>query len=228
VKTVPAYSLASAARLIGSKPSTLRAWFRGRDYTVSGEKRSTLPVLPTYSSAGEPISFIDLVEAHVLFLIRRQFRIPRKNLKAAAETLAKLKGGLMYLAHKDFYFDRTNLFLDVNGALVSLSERGQMVGKPIIEEGLKQLTYGTDGYAEEFFPAFGGSQQREFVISPHLNFGRICIARSGLSADIIALRFENGEKIADIAEDFAVSADEIAQALRWHDRLSPNGERIAA
>jgi uncharacterized protein (DUF433 family) len=228
VKLLPAYPLAAVARFVGSKPSTLRAWFRGRDYMVGDQKRRSKPILPTKSVSGEPLSFIDLVEAHVFLLIRKSYRIPRRNILTAREHLEKLKGGLMCLAHKDFYLDNRQLYVQLDGQLISLSERGQVVDKEIIAKGLSQLNYGSDGYASEFFPSIGGVEQRNFVISPSRNFGRLSIARLGVSADIIAARFVRGEKISDIAEDYAASLDEIEEAIRWRERLSPCDDRSAA
>jgi uncharacterized protein (DUF433 family) len=228
VKLIPAYSLASAARLLGSNSSTLRDWFHGHNYSEGGERKRTSPKLLTRSKPGQPISFLDLVEAHVFLLIRKQYRIPMKKVRTASETLGQLKGGLTFLAHQDFYFDSKNIFLQIDEQLVSLSERGQIVEKDIVEKGLKQLNYGSDGFASEFFPKIGDTEQREFVISPNRNFGRLCIARSGISADIIAVRFDRGEKISDIAQDYAATADEIEQAIRWHNRLHQRDDRAAA
>ena len=220
VKTMPAYTMASAARLVGSKPSTLRTWFRGRDYKVRGETKTSRPVLPTLSRAGDPISFIDLIEAHVFLLIRQRYNIPMKNIRAAAEYLSKIKGSLTYLAHQDFYLESSHLILKIENKLISLSERGQLVDKEILESGLKQLSYGSDGYASEFYPRAGEAEQKEFLVSPTINFGRLCIASSGIGADVIADRFFNGEKFSDIAVDYGVTVDKIEEAIRWHERLA--------
>jgi uncharacterized protein (DUF433 family) len=220
IKMLPAYTLAEAARLVGSKPSTLGTWFHGRQYTVKGAKKTWSPVLTTQSSKGAPISFIDLVEAHIFLLIRRRYHIPVKNVRAAAEYLHQIKPHLRSLAHQDFYVDSSHLILKLDDKMISLSERGQIVDKDILESGLKQLNYGSDGYASEFYPRTGVADQKTLVISPALNFGRLCIARSGISADIVAARFLNGEKIADIATDFGATLDEVEEAIRWHDRLA--------
>ena len=177
VKLIPAYSLAGAARLLGSNPSTLRDWFHGHNYSEGGKRQRTSPMLSTRSKPGQPISFIDLVEAHVFLLIRQRYRIPMRKVRAASETLSKLRGGLTFLAHEDFYFDSKDIFLQIDQQLISLSERGQIVEKDIVEKGLKQLNYGSDGFASEFFPRIGDVEQKEFVISPNRNFGRLCIAR---------------------------------------------------
>ena len=220
IKMLPAYTLVDAARLVGSKPSTLRTWFHGRQYTVNGTNKTWSPVLETQSAKGTPISFIDLVEAHVLLLIRRRYRIPVEHVRAAAEYLHQIKPNLRSLAHEDFFVDSSHLILKLDNKMISLSERGQIVDKDILESGLKQLNYGSDGYASEFYPRVGDATQRTFVISPTLNYGRLCIARTGVGADIVAARFVKGEKISEIAADFGATVDEIEESLRWHDRLA--------
>src|SRR5687768_4102135 len=202
VKILPAYTLAEAAHLIGSKPQTLSAWFRGRNYITKKGIKRVPPVLHTLSRSGEEISFIDLVEAHVFLLLTQGYRIPRRNIRAATETLGKLKKGLTTLAHRDFYVDSKHLLLQLDDSLISLSEHGQLVDKEIVASGLRQLNYGSDGYASEFFPRIGNKEQKEIVVSPLINFGRLCIHKSGVSAEIIATRFNTGDTIAEIAEDF--------------------------
>ena len=221
VKLIPAYRLAAAARLIDASPTTLRSWFHGREYKAGGHVKRTLPVLPVSSKPGAPISFIDLAEAHVFQSVRKAYKIPFKNIKRAADYLAEIKGrSLTILAHKDFYIDGANLLLEIEGRLVSLSERGQHVDRELIKFGLKQLNYGKDGFAEEFYPRYGETYQNAFFVNPTVNFGRLSIARLGVGADVIARRFTAGEKLDDIATDYAATRDEVEDALRWHERLS--------
>ena len=216
IKLLPAYSIAAAARFVDSSTSTLRAWFRGRSYKVGGKSRHTSPILPT-STQGNPISFIDLIEAHVLTLVRREYGIPMKNVKAAAETLQKLKGSLRFLAHEDFYADQKHLFLKIDDQLVSLSERGQHVDQQIISKGLQQLNYGEDGFASRFYPAFRGVEQKDVFLDPEINFGRPCLAELGVSANVMADRFFAGETIANLAIDYGATRQQVETALRWHD-----------
>jgi hypothetical protein len=94
IKTLPAYTLTSAARLIGSNPSTLRVWFRGRNpyQSTARFQREVKAVLPAQSGTGEPLSFMDVVLAHVVHAIRQQYRIPLKKVRLAIDS-AKNSGG---------------------------------------------------------------------------------------------------------------------------------------
>jgi uncharacterized protein (DUF433 family) len=225
VKTFPAYTLADAARYVGTTPQTLRRWFRGRPAVSTKEgafRRSEVKaLLPTEAGPREPLSFIDLIEAHVLFSIRRAYKFPMSKIKTAMEYLAEqMEGNLMFLAHKEFYHDDSNLFLGTDKTLLSLSERGQLADKTILANGLHQIVYGTDGYADEFFPKLDNAVQREFVINPAINYGRLCLVRLGIGADVLAQRYQAGELVEHLAKDYGAKLGEIVEAIRWHDKLA--------
>lgn len=219
-KLIPAYSLADAARYLGAKPSTLRSWFDGRTYKVRGERRRSNAVLTSARGKGDPLSFLDLVEAHVLLAIRKGYGIPLQRFRTAMEYLRELDQDLHFLAHRNFYHDRRDLFLKINDKLISLSERGQLADETLIAEGLKQLVYGDDGYASRFFPKRGDVRQESIVLDPSLSFGRPCVARLGVAADAVASRFLAGEKISALADDYGATTDEVEDAIRWRESLA--------
>jgi len=227
VKLLPAYSLAEAARYLGSHPSTLRAWFRGRPYRAKGENRYAKAVLSPAQSAGEPLSFLDVVEAHVLLAIRKGYRIPLRRFRVAMEHLREIGGDLHFLAHREFCHDDRDLFLKPEEMLISLSERGQVVDRQIVAGGLKQLVYGSDGYADQFYPRLGQQLQKVIVLDARVNSGKPCLARLGVGTQVIAGRFAAGERIVDLAQAYGATRDEIEEALRW-DEAMRRQERLAA
>ncbi len=138
----------------------------------------------------------------------------------AMDYLATLSADLTFLAHKDFFHDEGHLFLGIDQKLLSLTEQGQIADKTILASGLRQIKYGADGFADEFFPKIAGVSQQGFVVKPTINYGRISIARLGIGADVLAARYAADEKVADIAEDYGATAEEVVEAIRWHDRLA--------
>ena len=207
IKIAPAYPIADVGRYVGISDSTLRDWFRGR--------KPIFPIEAGYAS------FIDLVAAHVLHTIRKGCRIPMKRVRRACETLKKLSGSLRNLAHKDFSYDKKNLFLTLDEYLISLSEDGQRVDREIISQGLKQLRFGRDEFADTFYPVgLHGAPQREFAINPKINFGSLHLVRLGIGVTAILDRFQAGEAVSDIAADYDAQSAEIEDAIRWHDRLA--------
>ena len=218
LKLEPAYPLAVAARILGTNPTTLRAWFHGRSYVTKAGKRHAAPVMAATQNIGAPLSFIDLVEAHMLLAIRRGYGIPLKRLRDAMEYLRRDGGDLLFLAHREFRHDRQHLYLNRDDYLVSLSERGQHVEPKIIQEGLRQIVYGDDGYADRFFPLVNGQEQKAIMLSPSIGFGRPVLAKLGVSAEAVAARFHAGEHLRDLAADYGATPEEIEDAIRWTDR----------
>jgi uncharacterized protein (DUF433 family) len=218
LKLEPAYPLAVAARILGTNPSTLRAWFHGRTYLTKAGKHRAAPVMAATQKIGAPLSFIDLVEAHMLLAIRRGYGIPLKRLRDAMEYLRRDGGDLLFLAHRDFKHDKQHLYVDRDDYLVSLSERGQHVEPHIIQDGLKQIVYGEDGYADRFFPLVNGLEQRTIMLTPSIGFGRPVLAKLGVSAEAVATRFRAGEHLAELAADYGATPEEIEDAIRWSDR----------
>lgn len=220
VKIVPAYRLADAARYLGASPSTLRGWFRGRNYKSGGQQRRATPVLGQHGAQGDALSFLDLVEAHLLHAIRRGYGIPLNRFRQAMDFLREIHPDLHFLAHQDFRYDHHHLFLKVEDQLVSLSERGQIVSEKIIEDGLKRLDYGADGFASRFFLPTSHTERRTIALDPSLGFGRPVIARLGIKADVIGERFAAGEGVEAIASDYGAKTMEIEDALRWCKRVA--------
>lgn len=218
IKLQPAYPLAEAARILGANPSTLRAWLHGRGYTTKGGARRSVPVLQATHQPGAPLSFIDLVEAHMLMAIRKGYGIPLKNLRAAMDYLREQGGDLLFLAHQNFKHDCKHLYVKQDDRLVSLSERGQQVHPGVIADGLKQIAYGEDGYADRLFPRLNNQDQKTIMLAPTVGFGRPTLARLGVSVKAIATRFEAGEHLNDLAADYGATVAEIEDAIRWTTR----------
>ena len=223
IKLQPTYPLAVAARYVGANPSTLRAWLFGRTYVAAKSRRQAAPALTATHAPGVPISFLDLVEAHVLLTIRLGCHIPMRRFRTAVEYLRKEMGDDLHrLARRDFCHDKRDLFIRLeHGKLLSLSERGQYVDEMIMADGLRQLQYGDDDYVGRFFPRFEGQGlQNRVVLDPTVNFGRPCLSERGIDIDVIARRFRVGEKIAELAEDYGLTPADVKEALRWHERLA--------
>jgi uncharacterized protein (DUF433 family) len=176
----------------------------------------------TFTQSGEMMSFLDLVEAHVIILIRKGYGFRGKKFHAAMDSLRELGSDLRFLAYQDLKYDKSHLYLTVNDRLVSLSERGQHVDPAIIADGLEQLLYGEDGYADRFYPLSGGKRQNSIMLSPFIGFGQPTLARLGVNTSAIADRYYAHEEISDLAADYGASEAEINDAIRFTGLLSRN------
>jgi hypothetical protein len=71
LRKTPAYPFIEAAHYLNMPVSTLRAWCIGQDYKVKGSTRRFQPLIVLDGAKSEGLSFLNLVEAHVLAAIRR-------------------------------------------------------------------------------------------------------------------------------------------------------------
>jgi uncharacterized protein (DUF433 family) len=219
-RTLPAYSYADAARFIGASAATLRSWFKGRTYPTKGGRRRSPQLLQ--AAGPDALSFLNLVQAHVLQGIRLRYHIPMHRVRTALQYLADTMGNLDLLAAREFFHDGEHLLLKIDGSLISLSERGQTVSEGILEQYLRRIEYAGDGLAARLRPVAQRHGQlyepRHIVIDPRLAFGKPCIDRIGVKVDVVAERFIGGETIGDLSADYGAEPAEIEDAIRWATR----------
>jgi uncharacterized protein (DUF433 family) len=167
------------------------------------------------------LSFQNLVQAHVVQGIRKQYHIPMHHVRRALAYLNEL-GNLDLLASDKFFHDGEHLLLKIKDQLISLSERGQTVSEPILRQYLCRIAYGKDGLATRLYPflhtATGLYEPRHVMIDPNIAFGRPCLKRLGVKTEIIADRFLAGETIEDLTADYGAKTEEIQEAIRWSSR----------
>ena len=88
VRELPAYGVAEAAHYLLVPRATLRSWLAGMSYGKGSDRRRFRPVIQPAATSPVALSFINLIEAHVLAAIRRKHRVdmpgdrPRGQLRA--------------------------------------------------------------------------------------------------------------------------------------------------
>ncbi|MFI5176124.1 MAG: hypothetical protein ACHQKY_14785 [Terriglobia bacterium] len=96
---IPSYGTTEAAHYLGIPLATLRSWVGGRCYPTQKGRKHFKPVLSLPDKTLPLLSFINLVEAHVLDAIRHIHRVPLKNVRSAIEYLMeKFKYELRWLS----------------------------------------------------------------------------------------------------------------------------------
>ncbi len=221
----PLYTVAEAARVIEVPTSTLAAWTHGyvRDRAdrpaVIGEA-----VVTAFPAAGRApsIPFIGLAEAMVLAAVRRS-GVPMQRVRPALAVLERELGIGHALASKKLYTDGAELLYDfaadrVERDVVSslvVVRNGQHVFVDVVREQLQRIEFGTDGYAALLrVPGYRG----EVVCDPTRSFGRPIFVRGGTRVDDVISRFQTGESIEELTEEFGVSVADIEDALRVASR----------
>jgi len=223
LRLLPAYPLGDASRYLQMPTSTLRSWVRGRSYPTARGKRFFQPLLDASESEGHlTLSFINLVEAHVLDAIRRTHGIALPKVRKAIQFVKHVLGSDHPLAEKSFETDGVDLFVREYGQLINVSRDGQLAMKSILEAYLDRIERDASGFAVRFYPftrdraasAAVRKEPRSIVIDPRISYGRPTLAGTGIPTSVLAERYKAGDSIKALADDYEVPTDEIEEAIR--------------
>lgn len=214
----PAYSLAEAARYLRLSPATLRSWVVGRPYPTSKGTGHFRPLIRPAQSPPPLLSFLNLIEAHVLRSLRTEHGVPlhlvRKAMQYAETTLRIerlfLNEGLRAAAGR--------VFLERYGRLSDLSASGQMALEKVFDAHVSRVEWEPAHFPVRLYPFVRSEalvDDRPIVIDARVAFGRPVVARVGVSTHAIVERIDAGESVGDLATDYDISAAEIEQAVLY-------------
>jgi len=122
VRELPAYGVAEAAHYLLVPRATLRSWVAGMSYGSDGERRFFKWVIHPAATSPVALSFINLIEAHVLAAIRRRHRVDMPAVRRTIDFLKREFGSAHPLADHKFETDGVNLFISHYGDFISVSQ----------------------------------------------------------------------------------------------------------
>lgn len=220
----PAYSASEAAQILGLPAATLKAWSFGQAYrSLSGAKRRFQPVIAPADKKKRLLSFANLCELHVLSAIRRNHKIPLPKVRASLDYVKEKLGSDRPLLDRDFRTNGIDLFVQHASKLLNVSQQGQQALRGEFELALARIERDEQGVPVRLFPfsrtlSSEKQQPKTVVIDPRLAFGRPVLARIAVPTEIISDRFNAGDSIPELAQDYRVGEEEIAEAIRFEQR----------
>lgn len=224
LREVPAYTVTEAAGYLGMPAATLRSWVVGRMYPVAKGERFFKPVIAISGKDLKRLSFINLVEAHVLNAIRRTHHIALPKVRAALDYLRRQLDSPRPLIDREFATDNVSLFIDYYGRLMNITQPGQFAMRELLSEHLKLIRRDPQGIPKRLFlfPARAEHRDREppIMIDPKISFGRPVLVGTGISTTVLAQRFEAGDTMDDLAEDYGRPREQIEEAIRFERRAA--------
>ena len=123
IRTMPCYSFPEAAHYLRIPVTTLRSWVRGRKYPTSGGDQFFQPVIELPDESQNLLSFINLVEIHVLDAIRRDHRISLHKVRIAIDFIKEELKSDHPLAYHKLETDGLDLFVEEYGQLINVSQK---------------------------------------------------------------------------------------------------------
>jgi uncharacterized protein (DUF433 family) len=217
LRRTPAYPFIEAAHYLNMPPSTLRSWCIGQDYKVNGETRRFQPLIELDGEKNEGLSFLNLVEAHVLAAIRRKHDIPLPKVREAMVFMRARMNTGRPLLERSFQTDGVNLFVEELSTLVNVTQEGQLEMKELLLAHLHRIERDHAGLPIRLFPfTRTGSREREtpVQIDPTIAFGRPSLKGRAVPTAVLADRFKAGDPMTGLAADFGVIVEVIEDAIR--------------
>jgi uncharacterized protein (DUF433 family) len=221
-RLAPAYSLVEAAHHLRMPEETLRSWVAGRLYPVGGRSKRSRPLIHLDDPGKHFLSFINLVEAHVLAAIRRRYGVKLPKVRKALDYVRREFHVERPLIDECFQTDGLDLFVERYGKLINASHEGQQAMKEILGIYLKRIERDGKGLPIKLYPFTRDTQAqglpisdpRLVVINPAVSFGRPVIAGTGIPVSAIYERYKAGDSVADLARDFRLETGAIEEAIR--------------
>jgi uncharacterized protein (DUF433 family) len=218
IRCTPAYSFVEAAHYLNLPVSTLSSWFRGQSYKYNDEIRRFKAVIRLDGEPGEGLSFLNLVEAHVLAAIRREHRIPLQKVRRALEYVERELGLQRPLTNARFETDGVDLLVRELEKLVNISQEGQLEIEPMVRMFLRRIKRDPAGVPIKLYPftrkTVSDTEPEPVEIDPRVAFGRPVLAGRGVPTAVLADRFKAGDSLADLAKDYDTSTQVIEEAIR--------------
>lgn len=217
-RRTPAYPFSEAAHYLNLPTNTLRAWCLGQVNRVDGKVRHFRAVIVLDGKRGEGLSFLNLVEAHVLAAIRRVHGVSLPKVRKALEFVAGELNVERPLADANFRTDGADLFVEELGRLVNVSSEGQLEMRSMLDAHLRRIDRDPRGIPIKLYPftrpAVAGDSRPAVEVDPRVAFGRPVLIGKAVPTAVLADRFKAGDSLAVLAGDFDVGTELVEEAIR--------------
>jgi uncharacterized protein (DUF433 family) len=217
-REVPSYGVMEAAHYLRIPRTTVRDWVSGRHYRSNAGVRFSKPIIQIPDPALKLLSFMNLVEIHVLDAIRRKHDIPLEKVRTAMNYLLRQFPSKHLLADQEFITDGMNLFINKFSQLINISQEGQLAIHEVLQAHLHRIERDLKGIPVRLYPFTRKRDLQEepkaVVIDPQVSFGRPVLVGTGIPTAVIAERYKAGESMDDLADDYGRRRLEIEEAIR--------------
>jgi uncharacterized protein (DUF433 family) len=224
-REIATYGIFESAHLLKIPTNTLRSWIRGREYPTERYGNRTFKPLIMLPDPDLPLlSFINLVEAHVLDAIRYKHNIPLFKVRRGIQHLREKYGSKHPLAEYWFQQIGPDLIVEIAGEFENISQQGQLEMRELITRYLKRIERDPKGAAVALYPYLtrhpGQQDEPKIVlIDPRISFGKAILVSTGVPTSVIADRFRAGETYDELATDYGCEASEIKKAVEYEYAL---------
>ncbi len=219
IYNTPAYPVTDAARYLHIPVRTLRSWLEERSYPTKDGQQAFESLIQRPDPEYPQLSFTNLVEAHVLRIIRETHQVKLDKVRKALDYMGQQFNTPHPLVMRRFQTDGVDLFVDQVDQLVNVSRSGQLAMRETLKHLLTRVEWNADGIASRFFPVFelvpDPAQDKLIFLDPAIQFGRPVIAGRGVPTKAIVSLIDAGDSIEDVADEFDCAPAQVKAAIQF-------------
>jgi uncharacterized protein (DUF433 family) len=218
IRNRPAYTVNEAARYLKIAPATLRSWVVGRPYPKGAGTAHSNPLIRAAKNPPPTLSFWNLIEAHVLRSLRTDHSVKMDALRRAIRYAEQSLHVARLLLSPELRTDAGRLLLERYGQLIDLSASGQVAMRRLFTEHLARVEWDEWKFPVRLFPVTSSdvmTSGKPIAIDANVAFGRPVLAQRGITTGTIVERMDAGESVADLADDYDLSSEEIMEAVLY-------------
>jgi uncharacterized protein (DUF433 family) len=152
----------------------------------------------------------------VLSVIRGK-GVPLPALRKALRYLQEKLNSKHPLATEQMYTSGKDLFVHRLGQLIQVSSEGQIAFMALLDEYLSRIDRKND-FPIRIYPFISAERRNTaklISIDPAVQFGKPCLAKSGIPVAILKERWLAGDSIEHLAQDYRRRPTEIEGVLRY-------------
>ena len=214
---LPAYSVRDAARYAGISPQTVANWHYR--HTALG------PALPGREHR-KPVSYLQLIEVAVVAVFRA-FGVPLNSIRKTRQYMAQTFNAEYPFAEYCFKTDGYHLLMNLHEfepnvnvrGLIVADKGGQLGWERMMQDRLYEFDYEYE-LALRWHPAGRASL---VIIDPRIAFGAPMV--SGLPTWVLKGRYDAGEDINEIIDDFSLPYEAVRDGLHF-EGVKLNGDSV--
>lgn len=225
-RATPTYRKVEASRYLRMSHRELHYWVSGvDDYYGEG------PVAPLVSAADparQRLSFENLLELHVLAALEHLKGINLLQARRALDFLQARLGVARPLIDERMRTEGKTILVHRLEQDSGIDRKGRTSALEGLDVHMDRIERNPDGVATRLFPftrrrprdrQSAEREPRLIAIDPGVAFGRAAIAGSRIPTADVAERYGAGDSIADLVADYALTAPEIEEAIRFELNL---------
>jgi len=213
------YTPTDAACYLDINPQTLATWLWGRSYPTTMGERFFAPLIEPADPDNKLLSFFNLAELHVLAATRYTHHVNMKSVRAAMDTVVERYTSHHPLLSIDFKTNGKDLFAQRVDENENLSTPGQLNFKPIMDLFLEHVVRDEHDLVKKIFPLIAGQPDDRIIsITYGISSSQPVIDGAGVPAWLIHSRYEGGEEMEAIADDFDLPVSKIKRAIDYFEQ----------